>query len=220
MEKKHIFLVDFDDTLVSTTDFLVKIYNQITTDQVDIKDFIEMETWRLVPRYGSMFSEIVKAIVDDPTCIPPITGAKEFLEYLFAKEDAQIIILTKRSIGQVIYDYLQNVISPFNWDEDKIRVVFVEKSAQKAILEKRIDRDKYHLHLFEDRLPVHEAFSYLDSAWMWKRPWNDTNVFKYKGNGGAKFHTYTDFHEVILKLYKNDYYNKSEKNPDIILPGM
>ena len=203
--KKDIFLVDFDDSLIATTNFLVHIYNQVTTDQVDIKDFIEMETWRLVPRYGKLMSEIVDAIVDDPTMIPPIPGATEFLEYLFDRKDTQIIILTKRYYAQVIYDYLKEQINPKNWNDKRIRVVFVEKSAQKALLEQRIDTQKYNLHLFDDRLPVHEAFSKLTTAWMWHCPWNDRTIFRYNGNGGARFHYYNDLHEVVKKLENNQF---------------
>jgi hypothetical protein len=201
--KKHIFLIDFDDTLVNTSEFLINIYNQISSDHVDIKDFIEMDTWRLIPRYRSLFSEIVNAVVDDPTCIPPLPGSREFLEFIFVENNCQIIILSKRYIGKAIYDYLKNIIRPQNWDCNRIRIVFVEKSSQKALLEQRIDTSKYHLHLFEDRLPVHEEFKQLSSAWMYHRPWNDRDIFNYKGNNRTKFHYYNNFHDV-MKIMRNE----------------
>ena len=209
MEKKHIFLIDFDDTLVNTSEFLISIYNQISSDQVDIKDFIEMETWRLVPRYRPLFSEIVNAVVDDPSRIPPLSYAREFLEWIFADKKNQIIILSKRYIAQVIYDYLKKIIRPQNWDCKRIRIVFVEKSAQKALLEKRIDTSKHHLHLFEDRLPVHEEFHELSSAWMYHRPWNDRSIFKYKNNIDTPFHYYNDFSDVLKIIRNNTWYNES-----------
>lgn len=190
----NTIIFDFDDTLINTANHCISCYNRITSDTISVNDFICEFTWDNLFTYKTLWRELIAAVVNDPTAIPPIKGSIEFLNGMFSSEN-EIFILSKRYGKSIIKNYLkENGIKQIFLD--KIRYILVSENEEKSKFIKQI---KYttlldKIFYFEDRADVVEMC--IDDCYqifVYNRPWN-LRLRNLKSSNKIIF--YSDFNEI------------------------
>jgi hypothetical protein len=196
---KKIILLDFDDTLAQTSQHIINCYNAISSDNVDIDDFICEYTWHNLPIHKELWKHIVDVIVKDPSSIPPVDGMAQFLNTI-DHDIYDVIFLSKR--------YGKNIINKYLIDHGVKEYivhlyyhVLVSENEQKTryIKELRsIDVDA-KITYFEDRCDVvTSVYEFCNTVFVRRCPWNK-NLSDKKYDRLIKFGNLCSFEHLFDK---------------------
>lgn len=190
MNKKKLVVLDFDDTVVKTTEHICKCYSALTGDEITNEDFLSEFIWDNVPRYKDVFRSMITAIQDDPSKLELMDGFKSFINKL-NPDYIDIVILSKRTGLKQIRKYIESITTV------PIKYALVKTIEEKIEMIERFHDIYIGIYLFEDRMDALKGsmLDYCAKVYMPQRAWNE---YQHETSQIKKFKSYKD---LIMDTY-------------------